>query len=66
MWASALNVPLARVGAAARPLRAKHGCFIAVQACKGRDAARAGGSPSVALNDAGADRRERKSDRAFA
>ena len=44
--ASAQNVPRARVGAAARPLRAKHGRFIAVQACKGRDAARAGGCGS--------------------
>ena len=44
--ASALNVPRARAGAAARPLPAKHGRFIAVQACKGRDAARAGGCGS--------------------
>lgn len=38
--ASAQNVPLAGAGAAAaRPLRAKYGRFIAVRACKGRDAA---------------------------
>jgi hypothetical protein len=47
--ASALNVPRARAGAAARPLRAMHGRFIAVQACKGRDAARAEGCGSRAL-----------------
>jgi len=44
--ASALNVPRARAGAAARPLPAKHGRFIAVRACKGRDAARAEGCGS--------------------
>ena len=38
--ASAQNVPLAGAGAAAaRPLPAKYGRFIAVRACKGRDAA---------------------------
>ena len=38
--ASAQSVPLARAGAAAaRPLPAKYGRFIAVRACKGRDAA---------------------------
>jgi hypothetical protein len=47
--ASAQNVPLARAGAAAaRPLPAKYGRFIAVRACKGRDAAAwAGGSARV-------------------
>jgi len=41
--ALAPHFPTRGVGAAARPLPAKHGRFIAVQACKGRDAARAGG-----------------------
>ena len=41
--ALATHVPLARAGAVARPLPAKHGRFIAVQACNGRDTARAGG-----------------------
>ncbi len=44
--ASAQNVPRARAGAAARPLPAKYGRFIAVRACKGRDAARAEGCGS--------------------
>src|SRR5688572_8635867 len=48
--ASAQNVPRARAGAAARPLRAKHGRFIAVRACKGRDAARVEGGSRAALD----------------
>ena len=47
--AGAQSVSLARAGAAAaRPLRPKHGRFIAVRACKGRDAAAwVGGSRGI-------------------